>query len=77
VPSTRAPRLIDMNWGNPKHPKADAGRQGRLLRHRRPRHEAVERHAAIMKKDMGGAANVLALAALVMAFEAQGPPAAC
>ncbi|VIO66412.1 putative cytosol aminopeptidase [Bradyrhizobium ivorense] len=63
--STRAPRLIDLSWGDPAHPKVtlvgkgvcfDAGgldikpSSGMLL----------------MKKDMGGAANVLALAQMVM-----------
>ncbi len=61
----RAPRLIDMRWGNPSHPKVtlvgkgvsfDTGgldikpASGMLL----------------MKKDMGGAANALGLASMVM-----------
>src|ERR1700709_2430998 len=63
--STRAPRLIDFSWGDPAHPKAtlvgkgvcfdtgglDLKPSGGML---------------IMKKDMGGAANVLALALMVM-----------
>jgi leucyl aminopeptidase len=63
--STRAPRLIDFAWGNPSHPKVtlvgkgvcfdtgglDLKPSGGML---------------IMKKDMGGAANVLALAQMVM-----------
>ena len=63
--SPRAPRLIDISWGNPAHPKVtlvgkgvcfdtgglDLKTSGSML---------------IMKKDMGGAANVLALAAMVM-----------
>ena len=44
--SAEAPRLIDMAWGDEGRAEGDAGRQGRLLRHRRPRHQAVERHAA-------------------------------
>ena len=44
--SAGAPRLIDMSWGNEGRAEGDAGRQGRLLRHRRPRHQAVVRHAA-------------------------------
>lgn len=62
---SHAPRLIELTWGNPKHPKValvgkgvcfDSGgldikpSSGMLL----------------MKKDMGGAAHVLALAQLVM-----------
>jgi leucyl aminopeptidase len=63
--SPRAPRLIDLSWGNPDHPKVtlvgkgvcfdtgglDLKPSGGML---------------IMKKDMGGAANVLALAQMVM-----------
>jgi leucyl aminopeptidase len=63
--STRAPRLIDISWGDPSHPKVtlvgkgvcfdtgglDLKPSGGML---------------IMKKDMGGAANVLALAQMVM-----------
>ncbi|MEO6278985.1 leucyl aminopeptidase family protein [Roseateles sp.] len=66
--STRSPRLIEMNWGNPKHPKLalvgkgvcfDTGglniKPGEGMRQ--------------MKKDMGGAANALALATLIMALK--------
>jgi leucyl aminopeptidase len=63
--STRAPRLIDLSWGDPAHPRVtlvgkgvcfdtgglDLKPSGGML---------------IMKKDMGGAANVLALALMVM-----------
>ena len=63
--SSRAPRLIDMTWGNASHPKVtlvgkgvcfdtgglDLKPSGGML---------------IMKKDMGGAANVLALAHMIM-----------
>jgi leucyl aminopeptidase len=63
--SSRAPRLIDFTWGHPDHPKVtlvgkgvcfdtgglDLKPSGGML---------------IMKKDMGGAANVLALAQMVM-----------
>jgi len=63
--SPRAPRLIDLTWGDPAHPKVtlvgkgvcfdtgglDLKPSGGML---------------IMKKDMGGAANVLALAQMVM-----------
>ena len=31
----RAPRLIDLVWGNREGAQGDAGRQGRLFRHRR------------------------------------------
>ncbi len=65
--SASAPRLIDMTWGNRGAPEGDAGRQGRLLRFRRPRHQARRFGMLLMKKDMGGAANVLALAQMIMA----------
>lgn len=63
--STRAPRLIDITWGDASHPRItlvgkgvcfdtgglDLKPSGGML---------------IMKKDMGGAANVLALAQMIM-----------
>src|SRR6266576_4793583 len=63
--SSRAPRLIDLTWGDPAHPKVtlvgkgvcfDSG--GLDLK--------PSAGMLIMKKDMGGAANVLALAQMVM-----------
>ena len=63
--STRAPRLIELIWGDPAHPKVtligkgvcfDSG--GLDLK--------PSSGMLIMKKDMGGAANVLALAQMVM-----------
>ena len=66
--STRSPRLIEIHWGNPKHPKLalvgkgvcfDTGglniKPGESMRQ--------------MKKDMGGAANALGLATLIMALK--------
>jgi leucyl aminopeptidase len=66
--SMRSPRLIEVNWGNPKHPKLalvgkgvcfDTGglniKPGEGMRQ--------------MKKDMGGAANALGLATLIMALK--------
>ena len=66
--SMRSPRLVEVNWGNPKHPKLalvgkgvcfDTGglniKPGEGMRQ--------------MKKDMGGAANALALATLIMALK--------
>lgn len=65
--SHRAPRLIEMNWGNKKHPQVclvgkgvcfDTGgldiKPSQFMRY--------------MKKDMGGAAHALALANLIMAL---------
>ena len=41
--SSRAPRLIDLRWGDPNASEGHAGRQGRVLRHRRARHQARQR----------------------------------
>ena len=65
APADRAPRLIELRWGNPKHPKlAIIGKgvcfdSGGL---------DIKPAAGMrwMKKDMGGAAHALALARLVM-----------
>jgi leucyl aminopeptidase len=63
--STRAPRLVDLTWGNPKHPKVtlvgkgvcfDTG--GLDLKNSSGMY--------LMKKDMGGAACALAVARMVM-----------
>jgi len=63
--STDAPRLIDMRWGNTRHPKVtlvgkgvcfDTGGLG----------IKSSTGMKLMKKDMGGAAHVLALGAMIM-----------
>lgn len=63
--SARAPRLIDIRWGDPAHPKVtlvgkgvcfDSG--GYDLK--------PSAGMKLMKKDMGGAANVLGLARMIM-----------
>jgi leucyl aminopeptidase len=63
--STRAPRLIDLNWGDPAHPKVTLVGKGVCFDtgglDLKPSSGML-----IMKKDMGGAANVLALAQMVM-----------
>ncbi len=62
---SHAPRMIEVEWGNPKHPRVaivgkgvsfDTG--GLDLK--------PSKGMALMKKDMGGAAHALALARLVM-----------
>lgn len=64
--STRAPRLIDLTWGDERAPKVTlVGKgvcfdTGGLDLKRSP-------HMKMMKKDMGGAATVLGLARMVMA----------
>jgi leucyl aminopeptidase len=63
--STRAPRLIDCTWGDPAHPKVTLVGKGVCFDtgglDLKPSSGML-----IMKKDMGGAANVLALAQMVM-----------
>jgi leucyl aminopeptidase len=63
--STRAPRLIDLSWGDSAHPKVTLVGKGVCFDSGgldlKPSSGML-----IMKKDMGGAANVLALAQMVM-----------
>ncbi len=63
--STRAPRLIDIAWGDPNHPKVTLVGKGVCFDtgglDLKPSSGML-----IMKKDMGGAANVLALAQMIM-----------
>jgi leucyl aminopeptidase len=63
--STRPPRLIDFSWGDPSHPKVTLVGKGVCFDtgglDLKPSSGML-----IMKKDMGGAANVLALALMVM-----------
>jgi leucyl aminopeptidase len=63
--SPRAPRLIDFSWGDPTHPKVTLVGKGVCFDSGgldlKPSSGML-----IMKKDMGGAANVLALAQMVM-----------
>src|SRR5712672_3266874 len=63
--SHRAPRLIDFSWGDPAHPKVTLVGKGVCFDSGgldlKPSSGML-----LMKKDMGGAANVLALASMVM-----------
>jgi leucyl aminopeptidase len=63
--STRAPRLIDFSWGDPSHPRVTLVGKGVCFDtgglDLKPSSGML-----LMKKDMGGAANVLALAQMVM-----------
>jgi leucyl aminopeptidase len=63
--SSRAPRLIEFLWGDPAHPKVTLVGKGVCFDtgglDLKPSSGML-----IMKKDMGGAANVLALAQMVM-----------
>lgn len=64
--STRAPCLIDFTWGDPAHPKVTLVGKGVCFDSGgldlKPSSGML-----LMKKDMGGAANVLALANMIMA----------
>ena len=61
----RAPRLIDLHWGDPSHPKVTLVGKGVCFDtgglDLKPSSGML-----LMKKDMGGAANVLALAHMIM-----------
>jgi leucyl aminopeptidase len=63
--SSRAPRLVDFSWGEPSHPKVTLVGKGVCFDtgglDLKPSSGML-----IMKKDMGGAANMLALAQMVM-----------
>ena len=72
--STRAPRLIDLTWGNATHPKVTLVGKGVCFDtgglDLKPATGMLK-----MKKDMGGAATVLARRGMVMAREAAGAAA--
>ncbi len=63
--SPRAPRLIDLRWGNPEHPKVTIVGKGVCFDtgglDLKPSSAML-----IMKKDMGGAAHALALGRMIM-----------
>jgi leucyl aminopeptidase len=63
--SSRAPRLIDFGWGDPAHPKVTLVGKG-VCFDTGGLDLKPSAGMLIMKKDMGGAANVLALAQMVM-----------
>jgi leucyl aminopeptidase len=63
--SPRAPRLIDFCWGDPAHPKVTLVGKG-VCFDTGGLDLKPSAGMLIMKKDMGGAANVLALAQMVM-----------
>ncbi len=63
--SSRAPRLIDLRWGDAKHPKVTLVGKG-VCFDTGGLDIKPDSAMLIMKKDMGGAANVLALAHMVM-----------
>ena len=66
--STRAPRLIELNWGNPRHRRLTLVGKGVCFDSGGLDIKPAD-GMRWMKKDMGGAANALGLAALVMAVK--------
>jgi leucyl aminopeptidase len=63
--SARAPRLIDLTWGDPSHPKVTLVGKG-VCFDSGGLDIKSESGMRLMKKDMGGAATALALAQMVM-----------
>ncbi len=63
--AARAPRLVDLVWGNPKHPKVTLAGKG-VCFDSGGLDIKPENAMLLMKKDMGGAATALALAQLIM-----------
>jgi leucyl aminopeptidase len=63
--SVRSPRLIDLTWGNPAHPKITIVGKG-VCFDSGGLDIKPESAMLLMKKDMGGAAAALALAHMVM-----------
>ncbi|MDN3543270.1 MAG: leucyl aminopeptidase family protein [Roseateles asaccharophilus] len=66
--AARAPRLIELNWGNPKHPRIAIVGKGVCFDTGGLNIKGGEGMRQ-MKKDMGGAANALGLATLIMALK--------
>lgn len=66
--SARAPRLVDFTWGNPKHPKITLVGKGVCFDSGGLDIKSSS-GMKLMKKDMGGAACILALAKLIMAHK--------
>ncbi len=63
--AARPPRLLEINWGNPKHPRLAIVGKGVCFDTGGLDIKGAE-GMRLMKKDMGGAAHALALARLVM-----------
>ena len=65
VSSPRAPRLIDFSWGEPAHPRVTLVGKG-VCFDTGGLDIKPSSNMLLMKKDMGGAANVLGLAHMIM-----------
>ncbi|HRA63827.1 MAG TPA: leucyl aminopeptidase family protein [Burkholderiaceae bacterium] len=66
--SARAPRLIELHWGKPAHPLVSIVGKGVCFDSGGLDIKGAD-GMRLMKKDMGGAANALGLAAMVMALQ--------
>lgn len=66
--AARAPRLLELNWGNPRHPRIAIVGKGVCFDTGGLDIKTAE-GMRLMKKDMGGAAHAIALARLVMQRE--------
>ena len=63
--ATQEPRLLDLRWGNPKHPKITLVGKG-VCFDTGGLNIKTGNFMGLMKKDMGGAATVLGLAHMIM-----------
>lgn len=63
----RAPRLIELTWGKPRHPRVTLVGKGVCFDSGGLDLKSAD-GMRLMKKDMGGAANVLGLARMIMAL---------
>jgi len=66
--AARPPRLIEINWGNPRHPRVAIVGKGVCFDTGGLDIKTAE-GMRLMKKDMGGAAHAIALARLIMQRE--------
>ncbi|MDQ2778236.1 MAG: leucyl aminopeptidase family protein [Pseudomonadota bacterium] len=66
--ATRAPRLIELNWGKPKHPRLTLVGKGVCFDSGGLDIKGAD-GMRLMKKDMGGAANAIGLAQMIMALD--------
>jgi leucyl aminopeptidase len=66
--AARAPRLVELTWGSPRHPRLTLVGKGVCFDSGGLDIKGAD-NMRLMKKDMGGAANALGLAQLIMALE--------
>jgi leucyl aminopeptidase len=66
--AAREPRLIELNWGKPKHPRITLVGKGVCFDSGGLDIKGAD-GMRLMKKDMGGAANALGLAQMIMALQ--------